>query len=293
MKGASGSLPPFPVIVGVPRSGTTLLRMMLDAHPDLAIPPETGFLLGDPGDDARTFAQAMTAFPPDAPVWTDFGIAAADFVKQAEALPAAAGVGDVLRLFYRLYAQKHGKPRAGDKTPGYVSAMPSVARALPEARFIHIIRDGRDVALSWRQTWFAPTTDIPALVRIWTDTIVDARASAAGLRYHEVFYADLVRDPAAVLKHVCDFVELAYDPAMLHYFTRSPERLKEHGARHRADGTLLLSHEDRLRQQRNTMRPLLPRDGVWRDDMDAADLARIDADSQTLLDEIGEARRPA
>jgi len=293
---ASGSSlpPPFPVIVGVPRSGTTLLRMMLDSHSELAIPPETGFLLDKRTDnstiDARGFAREMTSFPSDAPAWVDFGIEADDFLGQVDALPPEAGAGDVLRLFYRLYASKHGKRRAGDKTPSYVSVMPAVASALPEARFIHIIRDGRDVALSWRKTWFAPTRDIPGLVNNWSGMILGARAAAAGLRYREVFYADLVRDPAAVLEGICEFIELRYEPAMLQYFTRSHLRLEEHKARYRADGTLLLSREERLRQQENTMRPVLPRDGVWRDEIDAADLARIDPDSRSLLDEIGQRR---
>jgi hypothetical protein len=291
---ASGLPPPFPVIVGVPRSGTTLLRMMLDSHSELAIPPETGFLLGKRTDDstinAREFAREMTAFPSDAPAWVDFGIEAADFLEQVHALPLEAGVGDVLRLFYRIYASRHGKRRAGDKTPSYVNAMPAVAHALPEARFIHIIRDGRDVALSWRQTWFAPTKDISGLINSWSGMILGAREAVAGLRYREVFYADLVRDPAAVLQGICEFIDLRYEPEMLQYFTRSQRRLEEHKARYRADGTLLLSREDRLRQQQNTMRPVLPRDGVWRDEIDAAELTRIDRDSRALLDEIGQRR---
>lgn len=65
--------PPMPIIVGVPRSGTTLLRFMLDAHPEMAIPPETGFLVLAPqllaeGNVLRTtFFEAVTGYPPEAP----------------------------------------------------------------------------------------------------------------------------------------------------------------------------------------------------------------------------------
>src|SRR6185295_19563848 len=71
---------PMPVIVGAPRSGTTLLRFMLDAHAELAIPPETGFLAigrsirGADKDIRQEFFDAVTTFPPDAPAWDDFGI---------------------------------------------------------------------------------------------------------------------------------------------------------------------------------------------------------------------------
>lgn len=290
-----GQPPPFPVIVGVPRSGTTLLRMMLDSHSELAIPPETGFLLdnriSDSSLDCQEIARKMTEFPSDAPAWSDFGISADEFLDQAEALPSEAEPGDVLRLFYRMYAVKHGKPRAGDKTPGYVNTMTTVARLMPEARFIHIIRDGRDVALSWRKTWFAPSDDIPTLVRTWTETILAARESAAGLHYREVFYADLVRDPATVLRDICDFVDLGYEPSMLRYHARSPQRLEEHRARYRTDGSLVVSHDTRIVQQQNTMKPILPRDGIWRREMEPHDLSRIDPASMSLLDEIARTSR--
>ncbi|MFH1793659.1 MAG: sulfotransferase [Pseudomonadota bacterium] len=291
----SSQLPPFPVVVGVPRSGTTLLRMMLDSHSELAIPPETGFLLDDriAGSSlgGREIAREMTEFPREAPAWSDFGISADEFLDQAEALSSEAGPGDVLRLFYRMYATNHGKRRAGDKTPGYVNAMSTIARLMPETRFIHIIRDGRDVALSWRKTWFAPSADIPTLVRTWTDTILGARESAARLHYREVFYSDLVRDPAAVLRDICDFVDLRYEPSMLRYYTRSPQRLREHRARYRMDGTLVVSHDTRIVQQQNTMKPILPRDGVWRREMEPHDLSRIDPLSTSLLDEIARTSR--
>src|SRR5436190_22507250 len=78
----ANSPPAMPIIVGSPRSGTTLLRFMLDSHPELAIPPETGFLLlGEQlvreGDDLRErFADAVTLYPPESPGWADFGIPA-------------------------------------------------------------------------------------------------------------------------------------------------------------------------------------------------------------------------
>ena len=72
---------PVPFIVGSPRSGTTLLRLMLDSHPRLAIPPETGFLpralvslFGNDERQRQSFSEALINFPPEAPGWQDFGI---------------------------------------------------------------------------------------------------------------------------------------------------------------------------------------------------------------------------
>ncbi len=84
------------------------------------------------------------------PRWGDFGIDARDLRgRVAHIKPAKAG--PVVRAFYELYAESQGKARWGDKTPRYMRAMPRIEKALPEARFIHIIRDGRDVALSQRE----------------------------------------------------------------------------------------------------------------------------------------------
>src|SRR5215510_1913192 len=86
-----GSHPAMPVIVGAPRSGTTLLRLMLDAHPQCAIPPETGFLAlapslrsARPPLQTEVFVKAITSFPPDMPGWPDFGIPLADFRSELD-----------------------------------------------------------------------------------------------------------------------------------------------------------------------------------------------------------------
>jgi hypothetical protein len=109
----SSSAPPMPIVVGSPRSGTTLLRLMLDAHPDLAIPPETGFLIA--GRELRSrgdglperFAETITTYPPGAPAWADFGIPEAEFRERLDALRPFT-VRDGFRLFYRMYAAPRG-----------------------------------------------------------------------------------------------------------------------------------------------------------------------------------------
>ena len=112
----------MPVIVGSPRSGTTLLRLMLDAHPQLAIPPETGFLalgagLADgAGDALENFCGNIMRHPPDAPNWPDFHLSADTLRAELGALDPF-DVGAALRAFYRMYAARFGKSRWGEKTP--------------------------------------------------------------------------------------------------------------------------------------------------------------------------------
>jgi hypothetical protein len=282
------------VVVGAPRSGTTLLRLMLDAHPELAIPPETGFLaaaagLKGEGDSLRrALFELITQFPQEAPAWADFGIAAGEFeeaLARIEPFTCAAGV----RAFYRLYAERQGKTRYGDKTPGHAKHLAAIENLLPEAHFIHLIRDGRDVALSWREQWFAPGREIETLAREWQSWVRAARERGARCRrYLEVRYEELIQEPRAALARICTFLELEFDEAMLAYYERSPQRLAEHVERRRVDGSLVVSREDRLRQQARTMQPPdCERVFAWRREMSSQEQARFMTVAGGLLGELG------
>lgn len=282
----------MPIIVGAPRSGTTLLRFMLDAHPSLAIPPETGFLpvvaahpdTTSPGELYRT----ITAHPPGSPAWGDFGIDAEVYESCLRQIPAFS-VGEGVRTFYRMYAAKHRKIRYGDKTPMYCLHMPAIQALLPEAHFIHIIRDGRDVALSLRKMWFAPGKDIPTLATYWRDLVHGARAASSSVnRYMEVRYEALIHDPESVLRSLCSFIELDFCPQMLRYWEHTPERLKEHRLRRNADGSVIVTHEGRLEQQQLTMQP--PRANrvfAWRTDMAADEQREFNRIAHDTLSELG------
>jgi hypothetical protein len=71
----------------------------------------------------------------------------------------------------------------------------------------------------------------------------------------EVRYEDLVADAGSVVRSICDFIQLEFDPVMLRFWERTPERLREHRTRHRLDGSLQVTHEQRLVQQKMTMYP--------------------------------------
>ena len=155
--------PPFLFLLGSGRSGTTLLVAMLDSHPDLAIPAETGgFILqlcddpplSDTGDlDIDVFLgrlQQNERFR----LWELDGVALRQNLEEA----APKTVPQALRAVYRSYAANYGKSRYGDKTPNHVLRIPVLASFFPESRFVHIIRDGRDVALALRDVPFGPDT---------------------------------------------------------------------------------------------------------------------------------------
>jgi hypothetical protein len=221
----------MPVIVGVPRSGTTLLRLMLDAHSELAIPPETGFVLNacgltGEGDELRErLLETITGFH----TWGVMRVSEAelrDRLRHIEPFDLAEGV----RAFYRLYAERFGKRRFGDKTPMYRFHLRKLEGLLPEARFIHIIRDGRDVALSVRGFWFAPGEDMATIATDWHTGIAATREQGSRVRgYAEVRFEDLIMSPERELRRLCEFLELEFEPRMLHYPDTARDRLKEIG----------------------------------------------------------------
>lgn len=284
---------PMPIIVGAPRSGTTLLRFMLDAHSELAIPPETGFLtlgaqLGGREDMLRErFFRAVVNHPEPAPSWPDFEVPEETF-WQALTEISPFTVSEGYRAFYRLYAARLRKPRWGDKTPIYCMSIDAIRSVLPEARFIHIIRDGRDVALSLRGMWFSPGWEIETQAQYWSNCVLTARQAGVGRRdYLEVRYEDLILNTRETLERVCNHVALSFERTMLSYYTQTHERLREHKGRASADGRPLLTREERLRQQQRTTAPPDPgRVFAWKRAMSAEEWKRFQLVAGDLLKEL-------
>ncbi|MGH7833242.1 MAG: sulfotransferase family protein [Candidatus Binatia bacterium] len=284
------ALPPAPFIVGVGRSGTTLLRLMLDSHPEMCIPPETGFIPAATGRSRgaaglrNEFFQTVTQFV----TWEDFNLSPEEFfagLKKIEPFDTSEGI----RAFYRLYTRRFGKPRWGDKTPAYCLQMREIESVLPEARFIHIIRDGRDVALSVRPLWFAPGKDMTTLALDWQSRVEQTRQSSRRcLHYIEVRYENLVADAKSELKRICVFLDLQYHARMLRYFEGARARLDEVKTRYRPDGTILISKEDRLLNQRATSAPPdSSRVFRWKREMTMEERREFEKAAGNLLETLG------
>ena len=279
--------PPMPFVVGAPRSGTTLLRLVLDANSQLTIPPETGFIprLGGADGDAReAFFRVVTG----ARSWVDFHLSGEELREGLRAIEPF-DVSEGLRCFYRLYARRLNKPRWGDKTPNYSLHLQEVERYLPEAHFIHIIRDGRDVAVSTKGLWFAPGDDVAALALDWRRRVEEARRQGrACRRYMEVRYEELVTDLTAVLRRVCEFISLPYEPEMESYYLHAHRRLGELRGRFKEDGSPLITKEELLHLHRYTnSRPEPSRIGRWKEVMSEHERAAFESVAGSALREMG------
>jgi hypothetical protein len=263
------------LLLGVSRSGTTLLRVILDRSPGIAIPDESFFvpLL------ARRHGQVIAAerFLDDVARLTvvrDWGLTLEDVAARVR---SGMATGEAIAAIFETYADAQGKPRWGDKTPLYMRHLGLLEGLFPDAQYVHLIRDGRDAALSflempggtYTRTWAHPTT-AARFACLWRREVLDARALGRRVgpaRYHEVRYEGLVADPESVVRGICAFARLPFDPAMLDYTGAVDVSAKPH--------------------QQRLLTP--PTTGVrsWREDLPAEGVAAFEAIAGELLSELG------
>jgi L-alanine-DL-glutamate epimerase-like enolase superfamily enzyme len=272
----------------MPRSGTTLLRLMLDAHPQLAIPLETHFLvtLVQLSSEKEVSRETLLKTVVEFHTWPDFHLSAEDFTERLDRVtPFNLTAG--LRCFYGMYAEKFGKNRWGDKSPPYGFIMGAIHKLLPEAHFIHVIRDGRDAALSHRKTYFWRDRGIDRHAAEWRKRILNFREQAAGVPYIELRYEDLLLHTTAVLREICEFLQLQYTPEMESYHTKAQSRMDE-----LADLPKYpfgdLKRQLRLNTHKLTSSPPDPsRITRWREEMPREELQAYEEIAGDLLSSLG------
>ena len=219
-------------VVGSERSGTTMLRLMLNEHCRLFMPTESHFV-----------AALVAQFPMDSPLtpsqteqavevitqterWQDWQQDAGALVAAVNALESPT-LSDIVELAFRIPCEAGGKARWGDKTPKYVFHVPALRTLFPGARFIHLIRDGRDVCVSMLKTrWYGKS--IRVLAEKWL-AAVNAGESAAA-RYgsetcHTTLYESLVSSPHAELQRIMTFLGESFDPAMLEFYQNAGDNI--------------------------------------------------------------------
>ena len=209
-------------LVGMPRSGTKLLRDLLNRHSDIAIfPNESHFIpafnlrygaRSDLNED-RKFRKLYREFRTTA-FSRRLGqrgivIAEADWRGRLQ----NGQFGEILRAMFDCYRSRSGAAIVGDKTPEYLTQVPLLYGLLPEARFIHVVRDPRDYVLSMRKAWGKSVSRAAyrwkVHVRKYVDDIVVTSAPQVTVRYE-----DLLTDPANTMSRLCAFLGIDYQAQM-------------------------------------------------------------------------------
>jgi hypothetical protein len=245
MTDREASAAPF-FVIGSGRSGSTLLRLILASHSRLSIPPETWYLedllAHLPVDRAlsRTEVERAARIMTEHYRWPDMKFGADEFRQAALALQNPT-LRDVVDLVYNSFLKREHKSRWGDKTPGYIKIVDRLIALYPQAKFIHIVRDGRDVAKSFQSVgWYGPW--LYKNTQEWTEAVGLAKrwgSSAFSSRIYLVRYEDLVLDTETTVRGICAFLDEEYESQMLSWQRNVgelvPEREKQiHGKLDRA-----------------------------------------------------------
>jgi hypothetical protein len=281
-----GGSNPFVFIVGCPRSGTTLVQRIVAAHPDVAICDETFWL--------PYFFKKRIGVTPEGLVTPELISRLLEYNKfyrmrigRAE-LEAWIGSREppsyahfVQKIFDRV-GEAQGKPLVGDKTPDYARNLPALHALWPNAKVVHLIRDGRNVCLS-ALTWKRKAAKLASLFSTWAEHPVATAAAwwewhvrlgrQGGRqlrpdRYYEVRYESLVERPAEQTEKLCAFLGVPYAETMLRF----------HEGRTRADAGL---------DAKQAWLAITPGLRDWSTQMPAADLECFETMVGDLLEELG------
>jgi len=276
---------PFVFIVGCSRSGTTLLKRMINAHSEVAIPLESHWI--------TKYYEERRGLTPDGHVQPNllrhllkhrkFSKLKFSRDELESLIPSDGAISytDFVSAIYDLYGRRKGKKLVGDKTPPYTRQIPLLHSLWPKSKFVHIIRDGRDVGLSvlnWKRarttvgrigTWHEHPVSTVALWWKWYVRLGREGGRALGPDlYYELRYEALLENPERECRGVCNFLGLRFDSAMLTY------------------------HENRTKTDPGLDAKaawLPPTRGLrnWKTQMAEEDLEKFEAAGGDLLDELG------
>lgn len=257
-----------------------MLRLMLDSHSQLAIPGESHFI-PQVWNARRRYvtgrdvdAEKLIADYTQTAHFKQWELPRDDVVSLIARLREPS-MGEVIECLYSAYAAHHGKCRWGDKTPIYVLSIPVLAQIFPDARFVHMIRDGRDVALSYLSVPWGPAS-IWQAARKWCRHVSAGRRAGKALgstRYMEVRYEDIVKEPEYALNRVCEFADLPFEPGMLQFYKNAQGRIQ--------------SRPERTHFHSSVTKPPSKNMRAWRTQMPASQVLAFEAMSGNLLVKLG------
>lgn len=208
-------------IVGVPRSGTTLLASILSTHSNIIIPNETEFIFHlrtvlEKNNNVENVIKWFTHYKR----WMDFNIPE-ELLKKKLEKHYNLNIYNVLDDFYNCFVELSGKKRWGDKTPTYSKLLKSISRNWPYAYVIHIIRDGRAVANSFLKLNWGPN-NIKKAAELWKKNILKCRKDSKYIKYYyEIRFENLLSDFDNEIRDICNFINESFEEDMLLFYKKN------------------------------------------------------------------------
>ena len=264
----------FPIfIVGVPRSGTTLLRLILTSHSDICIPPESTFFLDLENRYGKStdLSQKIDDFIEEIYQDNKFQDWQVDQNKLRQKLSAIKPLtyAQAVATVYRSYLEQK-KPNAkiwGDKNPFYYYQVDKILKYFPQARFVNIIRDVRAIYSSIKKvsklsSWII---DSPAsyVTEKWTDNAKFVEEHSANDIIYHIHYENLILDPELSIRQLCDWLGIKFESKMLEFYQENLDKK--------------LVPRDRLSWHYNTLKPIKAElANSWKDELSIEELINIE-----------------
>lgn len=261
-------------IIGTERSGSNLLRVIFDAHPQVVVPHPPHLLRYlSPVEH-----EGVEEIVEDTLDFVRGHIHPWEWMPTAEALAERAAqdptVVGVFLALYDLVAEHAGVPHWGCKSTFVVEHVDAVLERRPEARFIWLVRDVRDVAVSSKRSVFNPFDPL-LTAELWARqqrVAIDTAARLGGERVLRVHYEDLLASPGLVVARMCDHVGLRMHEDMLSFHDRK-----------RAQRTAYLSPS-----WENNARPIMKGNSEkWRTGLSPRELGQVEAVAGAVMEELG------
>ncbi len=253
-------------IVGANRSGTTLVRLILNAHPRIAIPDELIYLdahlAGIPIEQWRSPDLSAEAYERFVSNFLEHNCRVLDIIDKTalkdEILSAPPNFRRPYRQVLNAWAQAHEKPRWGEKTPGNLFYPDILLEMFPDAQFVYVVRDPRaGVASMQRVSFFPDDVVLNALSRLKHDTTGRAllHTHVPAAQRHTILYEELVQHPESVTQSLCEFLGENYTPKMLHFHQDAGEYMKDKAEQTYNEAATHPITDDRVDAWRDSLRP--------------------------------------
>ena len=222
-------------ILGNPRSGTTLLRLILNAHPKIGVPPECGMIQwwhekykNWGSDDTQEVDQFKKDILSSKKIedWDQRRIQ----LDNLFTLPLSS----YAEVFTKLYQSYTGKPIVGDKNNYYINHLELIGSIYPTSKYIHLVRDGRDVACSYKgikeldqSLKYLPNVpfDIKSIADEWRENIINVDEFGKRLadNFYTIKYEDILVNPKEEIEALCDFLEVNFNHHTLEFHRTNDE----------------------------------------------------------------------
>ena len=220
-------------IIGTQRGGTTLLRLMLNKHSDISIPPESHFLISlfkkfAPqqvlNKEEQHVAKAIISSNPRFNTWN---VSLADFDGIIDLLPEQCPLPLLIKKLFEKQIEPTGKKIWGEKTPEYIDIIPQLAAAFPRARFISIIRDGRDVAMSLQQRGWQGWS-VYQRATYWKHCVHKmSRLKELPNAFLAIRYEDIVLNTKDTLTEISNFLEIKFETVILDFHEDAAQNITD------------------------------------------------------------------